>query len=437
MKRIILVVLACVLVFSSFMLTACDSELSDAITDTERDTQTETEKETEPKAEILDEPVPHDLLNGKNPRQVVEEFLAEFRQSKNFDMALNMRETEDGVTTNMIMSYKLTPNSVYVYMKYDDEEAEAWFVNNVVYYNMDEEKYKIPGKTINDVYGEGFIENIMSTIPDEFPETYLEKLEDSQFYFYQGMYYVTVTVSDSEAQEMGEEKGYRETLYFDADGKVKKIVDDAIDYHATALVNSYGKPISIAAPTDAHRYVDPTAIVPGDQDPQACAKYIELCDTLDSATMYRLTVDEDNIYEVSASGNKKIITVSDGEIYKMWYIDDVMYVQQGEGDIIRTEEPTPEMLSAFDGADSVKDSVAQKVSGNVMNDLALTRISADEYMISVRSDGGYVYKFTFDGDMSYITLSFGQIVDGETEEILTYSFDHINDTSFRVQAPSI
>ena len=257
MKRIISLALICVMLTLSLLLTACDIG-NDIITDTETKPVTEKQTETETETEVNTEPVPVDSLGGKNPKQLFLQFYDEYTQSKGYDMTMTSRTTEDGVTSNQTVTVKVNETSIYVYMKYDEEEMKIWYVDGIMYTEMDGEKLKTSNSDIDDIFGEGFIEQISATFPDkaDLPQTYLDKLEKAQLYSYDGLYYCTVNVTDSEAQEMGEEKGYKETLYLDANGKLKKAVDEAVDVYQCLVLTSYGTTVVINAPADAHKFVD-------------------------------------------------------------------------------------------------------------------------------------------------------------------------------------
>ncbi len=268
MKRIISLALICVLTVSSLLLTSCDVD-DEVLTDTEKVTDTETEPTTETEAPA--EPVPVDSLGGKNPKQLFLQFYDEYSQSKGYDITVTTRTTEDGVTSNMTMTVKFNEASAYVYMKNGDDEIKVWYVDGISYTEVDGEKYKTTESDIDDMFGDGFIDAVVEMLPDkaDIPQTYLKKLDEAQLYFYEGLYYCTVNVSDSEAQEMGEGKGYKETIYFDDNGKVKKIVDEAVDMYVSAVLTTYGKTVVINAPADAHKFVDLDAGISngGDNDP--------------------------------------------------------------------------------------------------------------------------------------------------------------------------
>lgn len=436
MKRIISLALICVMLTLSLLLTACDIG-NDVITDTETKPVTEKQTETETETEVNTEPVPVDSLGGKNPKQLFLQFYDEYTQSKGYDITVTSRTTEDGVMSNQTGTVKVNETSIYVYMKYDDEEMKVWYVDGIMYTEMDGEKVKTSNSDIDDIFGDGFIEQISSTFPDkaDLPQTYLDKLEKAQLYSYDGLYYCTVNVTDSEAQEMGEEKGYKETLYFDANGKLKKAVDEAVDVYQCLVLTSYGTTVVINAPADAHNFKDMDSDVSsgGDNDPQAYAKYTQVCDLLDTATTYAMDIDTDEtyiFYEVSNSVNKHVRFYLDNGLYHIWKIGSNVYVyEEFEGTV---QVPSDDgMLSSFE---SMKDYVTEKISINDMSDLTLYS-NADGYIISFVVNGYTYYSYIVQDDMSCVQVTIDTFDGNEVTESITYFFSYINDSSYSVEEP--
>ena len=322
-------------------------------------------------------------------------------------------------------------------MKYDEEEMKIWYVDGITYMEMDGEKVKTSQSNIDDIFGDGFIEQISSTFPDkaDLPQTYLDKLEKAQLYSYDGLYYCTVNVTDSEAEAMGGEKGYKETLYFDANGKLKKAVDEAVDVYQCLVLTSYGTTVVINAPADAHKFVDMDngGNSGGDNDPQAYAKYTQVCDLLDTATTYAMDIDTDEtyiFYEVSNSVNKHVRFYLDNGLYHIWKIGSNVYVyEEFEGTV---QVPSDDgMLSSFE---SMKDYVTEKISINDMSDLTLYS-NADGYIISFVVNGYTYYSYIVQDDMSCVQVTIDTFDGNEVTESITYFFSYINDSSYSVEEP--
>ena len=441
MKRIISLALICVMLTLSLLLTACDIG-NDVITDTETKPVTEKQTETETETEVNTEPVPVDSLGGKNPKQLFLQFYDEYTQSKGYDMTMTSRTTEDGVTSNQTGTVKVNETSIYVYMKYDDDEIKVWYVDGITYVEMDGEKVKTSNSDIDDIFGDGFIEQISSTFPDkaDLPQTYLDKLEKAQLYSYDGLYYCTVNVTDSEAQEMGEEKGYKETLYFDANGKLKKAVDEAVDVYQCLVLTAYGTTVVINAPADAHKFIDMdnSSSGGGDNDPQAYAKYTQVCDAIAAADVYDFCVAIDgNAYmDYATDGRNEYLGVyEDNVYYSVWKIGNTGYMSVDNGNPVQTQL-TEDVLGSFSNVTLLKDSVAQKVPNSSMSYLRVDPSHRGTMIcFSVESYAEYTdyYTYIYDDEFTFIEVTIDS-VSGQTMDSITYVIN-INDSNFQITAP--
>ena len=437
MKRIISLALVCVLLAFSLALTACDIG-NDVITDTETKPVTEKQTDTETETEASKEPVPVDSLGGKNPKQLFLQFYDEYTQSKGYDITMTSRMTEEGVTSNQTVTVKVNETSIYVYMKYDEEEMKIWYVDGIMYTEMDGEKVKTSNSDIDDIFGDGFIEQISSTFPDkaDLPQTYLDKLEKAQLYSYDGLYYCAVNVTDSEAQEMGEEKGYKETLYFDANGKLKKAVDEAVDVYQCLVLTSYGTTVVINAPADAHKFVDMDngGNSGGDNDPQAYAKYTQVCDAIAAADVYELNflIDEQVYMDYATDGQNQYLGVyENNSYYSIWKIGNTGYASVDNGTPVQSQL-TEDVLGSFSNASTMKNSIAEKLPNASMSDLRV-ETSQGETIISF-SDSSCYYTYVYDDEFTFIQVTI-ESVSGQDIESITYIISIIDDPNFQITRP--
>ena len=437
MKRSISLALVCVLLAFSLALTACDIG-NDVITDTETKPVTEKQTDTETETEASKEPVPVDSLGGKNPKQLFLQFYDEYTQSKGYDITMTSRMTEEGVTSNQTVTVKVNETSIYVYMKYDEEEMKIWYVDGIMYTEMDGEKVKTSNSDIDDIFGDGFIEQISSTFPDkaDLPQTYLDKLEKAQLYSYDGLYYCTVNVTDSEAQEMGEEKGYKETLYFDANGKLKKAVDEAVDVYQCLVLTSYGTTVVINAPADAHKFVDMDngGNSGGDNDPQAYAKYTQVCDAIAAADVYELNflIDEQVYMDYATDGQNQYLGVyENNSYYSIWKIGNTGYASVDNGTPVQSQL-TEDVLGSFSNASTMKNSIAEKLPNASMSDLRV-ETSQGETIISF-SDSSCYYTYVYDDEFTFIQVTI-ESVSGQDIESITYIISIIDDPNFQITRP--
>ncbi len=443
MKRIILIALSCVLILSSFLLTSCDSDDPKQPNKQEtQEAQTTTNTDTAAKPSG---PVPVDSVNRMGAKHLFQKFMSDFKKAKSFDISMSMKSTEDGITTTEHIDIKINDTAIYIDMLIDDQAMKMWLVDNAVYVDTEEGKYKASNTGIADILGEGFLEEIMAEVPTDVPEEYLEKLEDAQIYSYEDIYYFTVTVTDDEASQMGyEEKGYRETVYFDSMGTLQKIVDIDTDSNVmTILINSYNKPVVINKPTDADEYIE-VERGPENENSQEYAVYDQLCDTIDNAAIYTMYVDinENPYISYETDGQGKYVGVyndTDNSFYEIWSVKGQGYISK-DGEYPIKTDITSDILQSFVAAESMKDFITDnRIYEDDMIDLTISQGVQNSLILSFEVNTGNgtsdVYTFTFYDQMSDIHLNISSTANGQPEDIINYWFNSINDNTFELVAP--
>ncbi len=434
MKRNISLALICVFTLSSLLFSSCrkvdttgDGQGSSSVT-------TVTTSTTEAPAK----PVPVDSVNGMSAKQLMEKFLNDYTNSKSFDLAMTMTSVVDGTTTTERMETKLNDKDVYVYTTMDGGYMKVWCVDGVVYVDMNGEKYKA-NTGIEDIFGDGFIDELLSSMPTAFPEEYMEKVKKAQIYSHGGEYYFSVTFTAAEAEQMGEgDEEYTETIYFDSTGKVKRMFAKTKDTSMTLIVNSYGKAVSITKPADADKYVVKGNA--GSQDPEVYAVYEQLLDTIANAEIYQMIIamnEAPYIYYETDGNNKYAGVYEEGQWMEMWSVDGQGYVAVGEEYPVKTSV-TEEMLSSFSQVESLKMYIVNsKFNGDAMTDLELTNVTYDKllsFTVEISTDYKYHYTFTFDEQMLDISV-YVLTVEGTSCESVSYYFGSINEEDFEVVAP--
>lgn len=448
MKKILSAIVACVLILSAVLFTSCDdisendiiSELggSSASSDTETAKDTET---TEP-----DEPVKVDSINGKNARQLFEKFYEELKSLKSCDMSVSEMSSENGKLVTETMEIKRNNDSSYIYMSGKDGYMKVWIIGGMAYVDMNGQKLKT--NDVTEIFEENLFDSFVSEVMTEVPEMYLKKLESAQLYSYNGEYYCTVKISAKENEQMtGESEAYEDTIYFGADGSVKRTVSISEDGSTiTTNIKSVGKPVTITKPADADSYYEKGGSTgAGDQDPEVYAIYDELCDIIGEMSVYTMYVDLDSTeyamvagYEVDRKGNKYLGVVMDGVTSEMWYVGGVAYVSQNNSQPQRTQYDQ-DMKESIDSIAGMKDSISDnRIDGNLMSGLTYEKISATEYTLSfsVRGSETFVdYTFFFDASYSYITVYVEVGSENTVEQSMVYEFNSINDPALEVVAP--
>lgn len=431
MKRITSIALICLLILASVLLTACTRGDSSQGTTTGPDSGTTTGMPAGP--------VPLASVNGMNARQLLEKFADEFAQANIFDLSMTMSSTESGVTTTEHVNMKLSQTEMHLDMLADGQAMKLWFVDNMLY--LDTDGYKIKASDVRpaDILGDDFIDSFLAKISFDFDEDFLEKLDAAQLYSDGGEYYFTLTFTDAEAEQKEPgSKGYTNIFYFDSTGTLKKAVSERADATTTMIIGSYGKPISITAPADANTYIDAGS---GNQDAQAYAVYEQLCDTLESATIYAMYVNIDKapylLYETDGQGQYAGVH-QDGSFYEVWKVGNWGYVAVDEQTPVKTPL-TYDMIQSLESAKSLKSLLyADQVDQNAMTDLTLSQASGDQRILSFEVEhsvgASEHYTFTFDEQMSSIHIEMISIAYGQQESV-DFWFSRINDASFEVTAP--
>lgn len=434
MKRILSLVLVMLLITTSLLFTACDRE-----DDEPKDTSASSESASSTEEETKDPhaPVPVDTVKGKTARQLVEDFLKSNPASIDMDLSIQMKN-EDGERVESSVSYRVSGSALYLLLEQDEETTELWMTEGTLYINAAGEKLKMSGATPDDLFGEGLWEEMMSSLPTEIPQLYLEKLDQAQIYQNQEQYYFSVIITEAEAEEMEEEFAYTDTWYFSADGKLKRIYERSEEVTLDLLLNSYGEPVTVTLPSDLDCYEEvPAGDVPeGDQE--TYTTYVTLCQTIGRASRYTMDVsleaeEGDQLLSYATDGTNQYASVyTDNEYYELWSVDGVGYVAQNNGTPIQCAH-NESFLSGFTSVSSLKRHVADTVIPYAqMGELTLLRGSGEqESILSFRYGENATYTFEYDLELGWIAVT----VESE-EEICSYTFSLIDDPTFRITAPN-
>ena len=285
-----------------------------------------------------------DTVNGMNATQLFEKFVADYSASKAFDIKVSIQQTVEGETMTMSMAVMLNEDAVYYGMAMDGEIVKVWVIDGICYVNTGDQKIKQEGLTVDEIIGEGSLQNTISSLVSEIPEGYYDQLAEAQLYYYEGVYFYTVVMVQP---GMGI---VTEIVMFDAEGNVVRVSDRSNGMSVDTTVNAYGnKTVTITPPADADQYIDaPETETPETPDaselPQTedeiYAFYTDACTTLQSATHYVLSlfIDGEQMADYNIAGSDKYITVvSNGTAISQWLIDNVGYASTNYQDPTQTE----------------------------------------------------------------------------------------------------
>ncbi len=192
--------------------------------------------------------LPVDSVNGMNASELLDKFLTEYPKATTFDMETIVQQYVDGEMMTVIADVKIGANGIYFLMGAYDETVEVWAIDSTVYMNAGDQKVKLENASIEDIFGEGMLESIISSAIKEMPDMYYTLVENAQLYYYEDSYFFVISMEF-------EGTSITETIFFDETGKVICIIDETEDVYMIASINSYGEPVEVLPPEDADEYI--------------------------------------------------------------------------------------------------------------------------------------------------------------------------------------
>ena len=391
MKKIIAVLLALITLTVSVFMASCD--LTDTTISEVTGEVTKSETTDAPNAEPI--PVPVDSINGKNLRQLFEDYLELCENAEKIDMSLTATDIKDNALVTNSIRIKSDGESFYLSVSEGKEKREIWLVDGMIYVNENGEKYKSDEIGLESVLGDGMLNEIFGELPSEMPEAYMKKLETVQLYQLGDEYYATIILTEAEAESMGlsEKFADKETIYFNKNGEMYKSVTEKDTLMTTTVINGINKPLNISKPADASSYVtlDPA----GGQNPEIYALYTAIFDKVEDAEIYCFDAIIDGVmtlsYAVDMAGDQYVYAYEGESFYEIWKVAGKTYTAI---DGAKPTQTTQDSSEAFEGAKGNKESFASlKVGGAMMKNLQLT----SEYGI---------YEMTFNVNSSGTTINY-------------------------------
>ncbi len=406
MKRILSIILTVIVIVNLFLMVGCDNsyrknniQLNGTPPITSNDTQ----------------PVAVNALNGMTPSQLYEKFIEEYTAANAFDISIITKATLDGAQTSSSVKLKLTDYATYITVDATDTKMECWFFEDSSYLNLGKEKYKISNITADDIFGQDFIElTLSSVIYDIDNSIYLQKLEQAQLYLHNNEYYCDLKFTAQEASDLGmEAEAFSERLFFNAQGKVIKIVDQSSTENITVLLDAYDSAMSVDEPADKELYIEqtipdedqPSVDLSGPQDPLLYAMYQEIFDAIKNARKFDMMVTTGGstiLFYTVVKNNQYTSVLKDGTYVSRWLVNGEGYIGEHTGTAFSTEV-TESFLSYFHSAKAQKDFVVGlQLHGNDMNDFSvLKKYSSSEMTLSHNNTDGTVDFYEISARYSY------------------------------------
>ena len=192
--------------------------------------------------------LPVDSVNGMNASELLDKFLTEYPKATSFDIETVVQQYIDGEIVTVIADVKIGADGIYFLMEAYGESVEVWAIGSTLYMNAGGQKVKLENATMEDIFGEGMLESIISSAIKEMPDMYYTLVENAQLYYYEDSYFFVISMEfDGES--------ITETIFFDETGKVICIIDETEDAYMISYLNSYGEPVEVLPPEDADEYV--------------------------------------------------------------------------------------------------------------------------------------------------------------------------------------
>ena len=198
--------------------------------------------------DIPEDAIPVDSVNGMNASELLNKFLTEYPKATSCDIETVVQQYVDGEIVTVIADVKIGADGIYFLMEAYGESVEVWAIGSTLYMNAGGQKVKLENATMEDIFGEGMLESIISSAIKEMPDMYYTLVENAQLYYYEDSYFFVISMEfDGES--------ITETIFFDETGKVICIIDETEDAYMISYLNSYGEPVEVLPPEDADEYV--------------------------------------------------------------------------------------------------------------------------------------------------------------------------------------
>ena len=210
------------------------------------------------------------------------------------------------------------------------EAMEMWVVDSIAYLNMNGEKIKEEGLAVEEVFGEGTLESMLNSAIKEMPEIFYTFVDQAQLYELDGVYFFAISLT---LPQMGI-PGMSETIYFDENGNVIRIIDETEDIFMEIIVNSYGKPVEILPPADADDYYQEGATpetpdIP-ETDDEIYQLYVDTCTTLEQSEYLWVIIDAPGVDYADYrrfGEDRYLVAIDDNEQFtEQWIVDRTGYI---------------------------------------------------------------------------------------------------------------
>ena len=353
MKKLISLIAVVALILGTFaFLVSCDDGKENAPNPSENQGNTDN-------GDTQNAPVAVASVNGMNAKQLCEAYFEKCKNSVTMDFSIVSVGEVENETVTETMDIKVGEDSMYIAMS-AEENMKLWYVDGVTYVDSNEKKVKISASPAY-IFGDNVLGDMLGGLPtpDKLPAQYWAKVESAQIYQLGDTYYMTISFTEAEIEQMNVDFdiSLEETLYFDKNGNVVKSIAKDESSTTTATIYSLGGTVTVSAPSNASEFTD--MLSTGVIDLQAYNRYTKLFDAVRDANSYVAVVSNDGQfsfeYEVDKAGDEYIFLSSGSTQRDIFMVGGKVYASTNNSAPVLTRL-TPDLRDAFEAARQTRQS---------------------------------------------------------------------------------
>lgn len=396
----------------------------------EQTTPEETTPEEEP---VPEEPVAVDSLNGMNAAQLYEKFENDYKNSTSYEVQYDWTQSDEWWASSSSQTLKVNGNDFYYLIKGTyNETIEAWAIGDVAYVNRSDWEIKCARDNVDDVFGKGFYDSLQPILIKDAPQSYYTALATAQLYSKDDVYFCTVSYFATEEST----KQTTQTVFFDADGKLTKIVND-VNYPHLQIVVNYTAPVEVLPPEDALGYYEVPDIPKTEEEMYQL--YVDACANLKNSQFLRANIHIPGVDYIDYKRyreNKHICISINSTSTKHWIFNQKGYTQ------IHWNKPTQTpiddaFLSEFTAIENLFPLVPFEKEGLKNFDCYYNLYTFETTIIFEQVDESgklLQYEYTVSNDRERLDVEITEFENGKRVE--TYLFNFEIDPENKINAPT-
>ena len=384
--------------------TTTPEETTPEATTPEETTPEETTPEEIPDPDKPEGAVLVDSINGKNAKELLEQFVEDFLSAQSYDCNVATSTTVDGVQSQQFIKLQVYNGELAVRMEEDGVFSCVYFVDGTLYITADGKKIKRYANSVDEALGEGALDALIDEFRMglEFSNAEFEAAANANIYLSNNRYIVTVHTFNEE-----EERNEKSMFYFNDVGELT----DAACYFEGGfymLSGSYNKPVTITPPADADEYTTlgnvavPEGAVAVDtvNGMNATQLFEKFITEYSASTAYDIRISMKQTFdEETMTISMAVMLTSDavyyamaaeGSLVKIWVVDGTAYMFS-DGEKIKQTGVSIEDIFGDGTFESLIDSVVTDIPDEYYTQLAEAQLYYYEglyfYIITMFQEG--------------------------------------------------